>query len=255
MLLLARYCRSPALVALLIQIATLVIIFICIISLPTFSFSLLEWSVLQGILAATISYKARMAIWWIPMHFLFVPILIVTLSLDLSPLWFCVSFLLLVLVYGKTYQTQVPLYLSSSDVTNTLSTLLPERRHFTFIDLGSGCGGVLSKLSQMISNGDYYGIESAPLPCMIGKLRNLMSRPGCRIKWGNFWVHNLSEYDVVYAYLSPVPMEKLWRKVCQEMRPGSLFISNTFAVPGIRPDQTIALDDFSGSTLFVWRIP
>lgn len=242
--------------ALLVQMFALTIIFVCISSFPEFTLSLLEWGVIQGILAAIISYKVRMALWWMPIHFVFVPALIVMLSLDLSPLWFCTAFILLALVYGKTYQTQVPLYLSSSNVTDTLTTLLPKQRYFTFIDLGSGCGGLLSKLSQTLANGDYYGIESAPLPCLIGKLRNWVNnRSACRIKWGNFWIHDLSEYDVVYAYLSPVPMAKLWQKVCQEMRPGSLFISNTFAVPGVIPDKTIKLDDFSGSTLFVWRIP
>lgn len=245
---------SPALVALLVQVLAVAVIFFCLIGLPDLSLSLFEWSVLQGMLAAIISYKFHMAKWWIPIHLAFVPLLIVTLSFGLSPLWFCGSFLLLALIYGKTFQTQVPLYLSSKDVPHVLSTLLLEDRQFNFIDLGSGCGGLLSKLNQILPDGKYYGIEAAPIPCLIGKLRNLFSQ-SASVKWGDFWTHNLAKYDVVYAYLSPVPMEKLWQKACQEMQPGSLFISNTFAVPNVSPTQSIELDDFSHSTLFVWRIP
>lgn len=246
---------SPALMALLTQIVALAIIFVSIISFSGLAFNLFEWSVLQGILAAIISYKARMALWWIPIHLAFVPLLILTLSLGLSPVWFCASFLLLALIYGKTYQTQVPLYLSSWEVSDTLISLLPKQRPFKFIDLGSGCGGLLSRLNQILPNGDYYGIEAAPIPCMLGKLRNLINRAACTIKWGDFWPHNLTKYDVVYAYLSPVPMEKLWQKACQEMQPGSLFISNTFIVQNVEPEKAIKLNDFSNSTLFVWRIP
>jgi hypothetical protein len=65
---------------------------------------------------------------------------------------------------------------------------------------------------------------------------------------------DLSQHDVVYAYLSPVPMALLWRKVRKEMHPGSILISNSFVVPGIEPEITLKLGDFGGSTLYLWRI-
>ena len=39
-----------------------------------------------------------------------------------------------------------------------------------------------------------------------------------------------------------VPMPELWAKVEAEMRPGSLFISNTFPVPGVTPSRIIEVD-------------
>jgi hypothetical protein len=47
---------------------------------------------------------------------------------------------------------------------------------------------------------------------------------------------------VVYAFLSPAPMPRLWEKICAEMKPGSLFISNSFPVPGQAPDRVIEVD-------------
>jgi hypothetical protein len=64
----------------------------------------------------------------------------------------------------------------------------------------------------------------------------------------------LAKYDVVYAYLSPVPMADLWKKARLEMRPGSLFVSNGFIVPDVWPTQAIALGDRVGSTLYIWRM-
>tara|TARA_R110002073_G_scaffold35951_1_gene104750 strand:+ start:967 stop:1731 length:765 start_codon:yes stop_codon:yes gene_type:complete len=254
MLLLRSLSRFPAFVALLAQVFASVIILFLIMGTPEQELSIFGWAIVQGMIAAIISYRLKMANWWILIHLIFMPALIATLSLSLPPLWFCILFLLLMLIYGKTYQTQVPLYLSSQEVTNALGPLLPRQRNFSFIDLGCGCGGLLKNISQVHSNGNYYGIEAAPLPYLVSKLRNIVFTPNCKIKWGDFWEHDLAHYDVVYAYLSPVPMESLWHKACQEMHPGSIFISNSFIIPGVLPERSLKLNDFSGSTLYLWRI-
>jgi precorrin-6B methylase 2 len=247
------HARLPSLVALFTQIFALGLIYILVIT-TELPLTLFEWAVLQGLMAGIVSYQLKMAIWWLPIHLLFMPALIAMLALGLSPLWFCAAFLLLFLIYGKTYRTQVPLYLSSQDVTHAMASLLPTQRKFSFIDLGSGCGGLLNQLSKMQPHGAYYGVEAAPLPFLISKLRSISLMAKCKIKWGDFWQYDLSHYDVVYAYLSPVPMESLWQKACQEMRPGSILISNTFKIPGVEPEKSIPLNDFSGSTLYLWRI-
>ena len=61
----------------------------------------------------------------------------------------------------------------------------------------------------------------------------------------------LSELSV---YLSPEPMERLWEKVRAQMRPGSLFISNSFVVPGVKPDLTLPLTSSRVRSLYVWRV-
>lgn len=246
--------RSPVLAALLTQVFSFVAIMLLIRVFPAQTLSIFEWAIVQGVFAAMISFRLNMAIWWILIHVLFMPSLIATLALSLPPFWFCVVFLILILIYGKTYQTQVPLYLSSQEVTKALVSFLPQQRKFSFIDLGCGCGGLLKNLSHMQSNGSYYGIEAAPVPYLVSKLRNLVFSPDTRITWGDFWKDDLAHYDVVYAYLSPVPMKSLWQKVCLEMRPGSIFISNSFIIPGVLPEKSLQLNDLSGSTLYMWRI-
>ncbi len=254
MLLHTSTSRSPACVALLTQVGSSLTILLLIIIFPDHKLSIFQWAMTQGVLAAMMGLRLQMAKWWIIIHLLFMPTLIATLTLDLPPIWFFIGFLVLMLIYGKTYQTQVPLYLSSQEVTKALVSFLPQQSNFSFIDLGCGCGGLLKNLSQMQSNGIYYGIEAAPLPYLVSKLRNLVSAPNNRIRWGNFWKNNLTHYDVVYAYLSPVPMKSLWEKAQQEMQPGSIFISNSFSIPGVLPEKVLTINDCSGSTLYMWRI-
>jgi hypothetical protein len=48
-------------------------------------------------------------------------------------------------------------------------------------------------------------------------------------------------------------MEALWAKVEREARPGTLFVSCSFAVPGVEPHQLVPLER-SGRVLYVWRL-
>jgi len=49
-------------------------------------------------------------------------------------------------------------------------------------------------------------------------------------------------------------MPKLWQKACQEMRPGTLLISNSFRVPGIEPSQVLKVDDERETELLIYRV-
>lgn len=210
---------------------------------------------LQGIIAALMSYLFHLPVWQVLIHLFFSPVLLLSaVMLDLPAYWYLGGFITLALIFGSIHRTRVPLFLSSREAVDALAELLPKDRGFKLIDLGSGCGGLLCKLARILPYGSYRGVEAAMLPCWISKLRARLSGQNCRFHWASMWQHNLTGYDVVYAYLSPVPMPRLWEKVCREMRPGSLFISNTFTVPGVAPDQCIQLNDFSGAVLYIWRL-
>ena len=246
--------QSPSLLACLIQVVSVIATFLLTLVFPEQNLRLGEWAIVQGGLAAVLSLRLKMPCWWSLIHLMFMPTLIATLALNLRPFWFGIAFLCLFLLYGQTYYTQVPLFLSSQEVTKILIDWLPKQHHFSFIDLGCGCGGLLHTLSHKQTNGRYYGIEAAPLPFLVSKVRNSLFSPQNTINFGDFWKEDLGHYDVVYAYLSPVPMVSLWKKACQEMRPGSLFISNSFSIPGVQPEKSLRLNDISRSTLYLWRI-
>jgi precorrin-6B methylase 2 len=211
-------------------------------------------ALLTGVFAVAFSRTFAMERWWLPMQFLFTPLVFVVASLQLPSVVWILLFAVLVAVYWSTYRTQVPLYLSSTKVRQALIPLLPAGP-FTFMDVGSGVGGVLIDLAAARHDGEYHGVESAPVPWLISWLRFAFGRhANCHAHWGSLWKTDLRAYDVVFAYLSPVPMAALWEKVQREMRPGTRFISNTFAVDATQPAQTVQVDDLHNSTLFVWVI-
>lgn len=209
-------------------------------------------AVFEGGVAAYLSFRWGMRPWWIPIQFLFFPLLLVLLSLQIAPSFFLGLFLLMVSVYWSVFRSQVPLYLSSNQAWQAVAGILPKHAGVRMIDLGSGIGGMLKFLSGACENVELVGIEAAPLPFFLGWLRTTGNR--CRMRFGSLWDVDLAGFDVAYAYLSPVPMSRLWEKVKEEMHPGSLFISNTFAVPDVMPAATVQLDDFHKSTLYIYRI-
>jgi hypothetical protein len=243
----------PSVIALLLQIAACAL---TVFTLHLFGLrpAPLFTALLCGALAATFSRLAGLARWWLIIQLVFVPALVLMQTFDIPSGFFLAAFLIMLVVYWSTFRTQVPLYLSSNKVWQALETKLPDAP-FTFVDLGSGIGGVLTHLAQTHPHGHYHGVEAAPLPFLWSWLR--IKFGGCRncsVHWGSLWNSDLSQSDIVFAYLSPVPMEALWNKARQEMRPGSTFISNTFAVPEHPPQETVRVEDMHRSTLYLWRM-
>lgn len=245
----------PAVTALLLQLAAFALTLLSV-RMAGLQPAPLVFALLCGLLAMTFSRLAGLAGWWLPIQLLFIPALVLVLALDIPPDFFLAAFLILLAVYWSTFRTQVPLYLSSHKVWRALEDFLPDAKTgFRFIDLGSGLGGVLTHLASVRPDGHYSGVESAPLPFLWGWLRvKLGGYRNCNVRWRSIWNCDLAQYDVVFAYLSPVPMERLWRKARAEMRPGTVFISSTFAVPEQTPHETVQVDDLHRSTLLVWRM-
>ncbi len=252
----------PAVIALLLQFIAFVLA-AAGLSSTALTVTTLLFATLCGVIAAVLSHFAGLARWWLLIQFLFAPSLVLMLNLNIPSGVYLGAFLLMLLVYWSTFRSQVPLYLSSKRVWQTLEELLPPAellqdktdKHFSFMDIGSGMGGVLTHLATVRPDGRYFGVENAPLPYLFSRLRiKLGNHPDCTVLWGNFWSCDLAQYDVVFAYLSPVPMEQLWNKIKREMRPGSIFISNSFAVPQNPPQYSITLDDLHHSTLHIWHM-
>jgi hypothetical protein len=64
---------------------------------------------------------------------------------------------------------------------------------------------------------------------------------------------NFEKFDVVFAYLSPVVMSEIWKKVQYEMVPGSIFMSYEFPIDGEPPSFEIQVSE-KGAKLYVWQM-
>ncbi|MDR1850096.1 MAG: hypothetical protein LBQ75_08650 [Zoogloeaceae bacterium] len=196
--------------------------------------------------------------WWQAIHLAFAPLLYWAhswqMAADISPLWPLAAFLLIWLVFRSALTNRVPLYLSNARTAQQLAALLPE--NITLLDAGAGVGSLLLPLARLRPDLILRGIEHAPLPWLIGKIR-VRRHGSLRLDWRfeNFWTHSFAPYAAMYCFLSPAPMTQIWEKACREMKPGSLFISKAFPVSDI-PCETLADEDSADvDTLYLYRIP
>jgi len=212
---------------------------------------LLVLAMLQGGLAAMIALRQRAPTWWLLIHLSFLPLVVIVQSLQLAPGWYLAGFLLLLAVFWRTDQSRVPLYLSNRATSQAVLELLPKSPGH-IIDLGCGTGSLLNRLARARPDCHFVGIEHAPLPWLIARLRTL-GLANITIRRGNFWLESLAEYSFVYAFLSPAPMPQLWEKARAEMAPGALLVSNSFAVPGVSALQEVDVEDRRRTRLHCYR--
>ena len=191
--------------------------------------------------------------WWQIMHALFAPLAWGIAALSIDPGWFLLGFVLLLLVYRGAITGQIPLYLSNRVTAAALIELTSRQPAMRFVDLGAGFASILHPLAKALPTAQLTGIENAPATWLVGYLRT-MGLDNCNWRWGDMWRVNLADYDAVYAFLSPAPMPRLWEKVKREMHVGSLFISNSFPVPGVEASQVVELDDARQTRLYCYQL-
>jgi SAM-dependent methyltransferase len=206
----------------------------------------------QAISAAAVASVLHSARWWLPIHLAFSPLLILAGRLGVAPGWYLAAFGLLLLTYWTSFRTQVPLYPTNGQTVATVADLLPARRPLRFLDLGSGTGSLLCPLARLRPDCRFDGVEAAPGPWLLSRLRG-HSQHNLRFARGDFLACPWSQYDVVYAFLSPVPMAEVWAKAARELPPGGLLISNSFPVPDRAPARVVNVGDARATTLYLYR--
>jgi hypothetical protein len=210
-------------------------------------------AVVQGTAAALVAAATRAPRWWWAIHLVFLPLAVAALRLDVAPAWYLAAFVVLALVFGRTDATRVPLFLTNRTTADALAALLPAAR-CTVTDLGCGLGGVVLRLARARPDARFVGIERAPLPWLVARLR-ASTLPNVEIRRGDLFAQDLGATDVCYAFLSPAPMARLQLKLGTELAAGALFVSNSFPLPGVAPDGVCELADRRGTRLYRYRLP
>lgn len=208
--------------------------------------------VLQALLSAGLTRGLGLAVWWQWIALAFPFAVALALSAGSLPAWpFGLGFLLLYLFFSNAARERVPLYLTNRATIEALSRLMTERGGATFIDLGSGLGGVVRGLAGKGRNAEGY--ETAPMAFLISAVLSKLTGRGT-IHRQDIWSADISSADIVYVFLSPEPMLAIHDKARREMKPGSLLVSNSFAIPGLDADEIWDLSDRRKTRLYLYAM-
>jgi hypothetical protein len=248
-----RLARAPAVQAMLIQCGAVPLMLAIIYLMASFRFPVdyLTVAVVQGLLAAGLTWKFGLARWWRTIQLLFPLAVLAALALQLPSWLFGAAFLLLLGWYWSTFRTQVPYYPSGPVVWDAVRQLLPQDKAPRVIDIGSGLGGLVLYLARSRPDAEVCGIELAPLPYIYSWLRAKLGGSRARFLLGDYEKLDFGRYDLVFAYLSPVAMPALWRKAAAEMCPGSMLASYEFNIPERAPDRIVHATE-GDVPLYIW---
>jgi SAM-dependent methyltransferase len=102
-----------------------------------------------------------------------------------------------------------------------------------FYDLGSGSANMLFYLSKKYDV-NCVGIEIAPFWYLYSKIKSLFYKK-VKIKYGNFYKHNLSSADVVYVFLLPKNYSKIKDKTDKELKNGAKLVLSSWPFKDSKP--------------------
>ncbi len=212
------------------------------------------WWVVIGILAMLSGAAMGLPRWWYPFQLCAPTACAVVLLAGFSP-WASFALLAgLVLMYGGGVATRVPLYLSNDAACSELTALLRAKSPTPVaIDLGAGFGGPMRFLGRQFPAGRFTSVEASPATWLVAWLLALF-RPNVHVRWGDLWAADLAACDLVYVFLSPQPMARVWAHFQAHAKPGALLVSNTFSIPDVAPLQVITLPGRADAKLFVYSL-
>ncbi len=119
------------------------------------------------------------------------------------------------------------------------------------LDLGSGDGRILESFLDKYSDIKAFGVEINPNLVSLSRRRLSRFKDIAQIKLGNMYNVNLSDYDVVYTYLTRNALFNLRPNINKLLSSGGILIAHDYPVPGIRPSLTDVVD-LSGKKHYIF---
>lgn len=124
-----------------------------------------------------------------------------------------------------------------------------------FVDLGAGDGRVLVA-AERLCGAEAVGYEFNPVAYVVCRIALWLNGSRARLVFGNFHHADLSEYDVIYCYLTPFVQEKLFPKFQTNAKPGALIISRIYIVGDWEPFRTLQYIGPNGpEATYFYRVP
>jgi Methyltransferase domain len=203
-----------------------------------FAFAAAGASVSVTLLGSVVAAGGTASLFRLPLPWILIcaalpPAFTISQAESFNPYWYLVGLFGIGAVFLPAIWTRVPYYPTASADYEVILSQLPYKPGVRFIDLGCGSGKLLVFLARRAVWGNYTGVELAPMTFAFARVFTWIfaKKNNVTIRFGDLSRVDLSEYDVVFAFLSPAAMPKLWEKVRCEMKSGSIFVTSCFAAP------------------------
>lgn len=115
------------------------------------------------------------------------------------------------------------------------------KKTYTVIDLGSGNGLITREVARALPQAQVIGIETSPTAFAWSvKMRDILKIKNLEYKKTDFFTYDMSGVDAVIMFQGVHFMEKIGRKLHENLKKGTLITSNKFALgDGWNPHDTM----------------
>ena len=174
-------------------------------------------------------------------------------------LFIILIFSLVVLVFtGNTLfnliRVKVPYVATPEWAISTIIKYLCLKKGKIVYEIGCGDARFLIRLKEKCPEIIARGYEIAWWPWWQAKMNIKKSGINVDLVKKNFYHENLSQADVVFCFLIHGVMEKVEKKLLEELKPGTIVISYGFKFPNWRPYEIISnLDKPEGSKIYIYQ--
>lgn len=144
---------------------------------------------------------------------------------------------------------------SSSKAKKALLQAIPTEIQGKIFELGSGWGTLAFAIAKRCPQCLVYAYEISIVPWLISRLiQSQLQLNNLFILRRDFFKVSLVEANLIVCYLYPGAMSKLKQKFEAELKPGTMVISHTFAVPGWTPLKIYQLNDLYKTLIYIYLL-
>lgn len=163
-------------------------------------------------------------------------------------LWL-VPLALLVLLYPVRAWRDAPLFPTPAGILQGLERIAPLPGGALVLDAGCGLGAGLRELRRVYPGARLHGLEWS----WILRLTCGLRCPFARVRQGDIWKEDWSNYALVYMFQRPESMGPAADKARRELRPGAWLVSLEFEATRLKP--VAVLRNRPDKPVFVYRMP
>jgi len=165
-------------------------------------------------------------------------------------LWASVLIVMVSILVGVLHTGISPMPSSRQAVQQVLQFVVPPRPGPIY-ELGAAWGSLAIPLAKALPDRRIIAYELSTIPWLFLWLRVRVSGlNNIDVVRRDFLLDDLGEAVVVVCYLYPGRMVRLSTKLQSELIPGTVVVSNTFALPGWVPEQTSQLQDMYRTRIY-----
>lgn len=151
----------------------------------------------------------------------------------------------MLIFFGRSIMFMIPILhgpvfvpSKQKDIANMIK-LAKIKKGERIIDMGAGDGEIVIALAKA-----GYKAEGCEInPVLIRKAQKRIKKLGlekkAKVYYKNFWDLDFSDFDVVFLYGTSYIMNRLEKKLLDELRPGSRLVSNYFQLPNWQSEKSI----------------